>query len=162
MPTEHIEAASLCLLAEYGRKYGEVVARQSTDVLATDDKRVILALDFIRQNARRPISSRDVARFVGVSRAALGPRFKAVTRRTVNEEIRRVRLDLVKDLLAHSSTPIKQIAIETGFSGVEYLTRVFRAATGQTPALFRRSQSGWHGMKLSRESAANSPTPSAC
>jgi len=26
IPTEHIEAAGLCLLAEYGRKYGEVVA----------------------------------------------------------------------------------------------------------------------------------------
>ncbi|MBP7937362.1 MAG: DNA-binding transcriptional regulator [Phycisphaerae bacterium] len=139
-----------------------VVARQSTDVLATDDRRVIQALEFIRQNARRPISSRDVARFVGVSRAALGPRFKSVTHRTVGQEIRRVRLDLAKDLLARSNMPIKRIAIETGFSAVQYLTRVFQAATGQTPASFRRSQSGWHGMELSRESAAESPTPSTC
>jgi LacI family transcriptional regulator len=122
-----------------------VVARQSTDILATDDKRVIQALEFIRQNAHGPISSRDVAQCVGVSRAALGPRFKAVIRRTVNQEIRRVRLDLAKDLLAHSDIPIKQIAIDAGFGTIQYMTRVFRVAAGQTPASFRRSRTRWYG-----------------
>jgi LacI family transcriptional regulator len=125
-----------------------VVSRQSTDILATDDQRVIQALDFIQQNAHRPISSRDVARFVGVSRAALGPRFKSVTRRTVNQEIRHVRLDLAKALLAQTDMPIKQIAVDAGFRAIQYMTRVFRAEIGQTPASFRRSRTGRYAHSL--------------
>lgn len=132
-----------------------VVARQSTDVLATDDRRVIQALEFIRQNARRPISSGDVARFVGVCRAALGPRFKSVTRRTVGQEIRRVRLDLAKDLLAQTDMPIKEIAVGTGFRAIQYLTRVFHAATGQTPASYRRSRTGRYADSLHRSESAS-------
>jgi LacI family transcriptional regulator len=125
-----------------------VVSRQSTDILATDDQRVIQALDFIQQNAHQPISSRDVARFVGVSRAALGPRFKSVTRRTVNQEIRHVRLDLAKALLAQTDMPIKQIAVDAGFRAIQYMTRVFRAEIGQTPASFRRSRTGRYAHSL--------------
>ena len=119
-----------------------VIARQSTDTLASRDPRVIQALEYIRQNASRAISSRDVARFVGVSRATLGPPFKAVTRRTLNQEIRCIRLDLARELLERTNLPIKQIAIDSGFRAVQYLTRVFKLATGQTPAAYRRSRSG--------------------
>ncbi|MBM4093797.1 MAG: helix-turn-helix domain-containing protein, partial [Planctomycetes bacterium] len=34
--------------------------------------------------------------------------------------------------------PIKQVAQKTGFRYLPYLTRVFRAATGQTPARYRK------------------------
>jgi len=137
-----------------------VVARQSTDILATDDRRVIQALDFIRQHARGPISSRDVARSVGV--ATLGPRFKSVTRRTVNQEIRRVRLDLAKDLLAQTDLPIKEIAVEAGFRAIQYMTRVFHAATGQTPASFRRLRTDRRSVELSPEPPANPRRRSSC
>jgi transcriptional regulator GlxA family with amidase domain len=49
-----------------------------------------------------------------------------------------VQLDRVKELLVGSPTmPIKQVAREGGFSCVQYLTRVFRTATGETPARYR-------------------------
>jgi AraC-like DNA-binding protein len=32
---------------------------------------------------------------------------------------------------------IKQVARESGFASVQYMTRVFRAETGETPARFR-------------------------
>lgn len=67
-----------------------------------------------------------------------------MTRRTVNEEIRRVRLELAKDLLAHSDIPIKRIAFETGFRTIQYMSRVFRAAAGRTPASFRRARTGFY------------------
>jgi Zn-dependent peptidase ImmA (M78 family) len=45
MPTDHIEAASLCLLAEYGRKYGDVVA-PPVPVEAVLEAHLGLGLDF--------------------------------------------------------------------------------------------------------------------
>ena len=43
----------------------------------------------------------------------------------------------MKDLLAMSEMTIKQVARESGFASVQYMTRVFRAVTGETPARYR-------------------------
>ena len=36
-----------------------------------------------------------------------------------------------------SEMTIKQVARESGFASVQYMTRVFRAVTGETPARYR-------------------------
>jgi AraC-like DNA-binding protein len=43
----------------------------------------------------------------------------------------------VKELLLKPDMTIKQVARETGFSSVQYMTRVFRTAVGETPARYR-------------------------
>jgi LacI family transcriptional regulator len=72
------------------------------------------------------------------SRALLAPRFKRAVGRTFHQDFQRVRLNRAKALLVGSSLPIKQVAAAAGFAGVPYLTRVFRRATGETPAEYRR------------------------
>jgi LacI family transcriptional regulator len=62
---------------------------------------------------------------------------KHVIGRTVHQEIQQVRLNRVKNLLAMSDLTIKQVARESGFASVQYMTRVFRAVTGETPARYR-------------------------
>ena len=49
-----------------------------------------------------------------------------------------MRIERVKTLLAASHLPTKQIAAQTGFHTVQYLTRAFRKATGQTPSSYRK------------------------
>ncbi len=65
-------------------------------------------------------------------------RFKAVVGRTVDQEIRRVRLAKAKELLSGTNRPLNQIAREVGYATVQYLTEQVRKGTGQTPAVFRR------------------------
>ena len=117
-----------------------VVMRRSTDVVASEDEEVNRAVRFIREHAGRSINVVDVLAHLNVSRAALQQRMKRVLGRTIHEEIEAVRLALVKDLLAMSDLTIKQIAQNAGFSSVQYLTRVFRASVGETPAQFRRQR----------------------
>jgi LacI family transcriptional regulator len=117
-----------------------VVTRRSTDVVASEDPAVNLAAAFIRERGGRGLQVPDVTAHVKMSRASLEPRMKRVLGRTIHQEIQRVQLDRVKDLLVGSPMPIKQIAREGGFSCVQYLTRVFRAATGETPARYRSSR----------------------
>jgi LacI family transcriptional regulator len=62
---------------------------------------------------------------------------KRAVGRTIHEEIERTRLNLVKDLLLSPDITIKQAAHEAGFSSVQYMTRVFRGAVGETPARYR-------------------------
>lgn len=115
-----------------------VVARQSTDVTAVQDHQVVAAIRFIRDRAGEQIHIEDVVRQVGLSRSVIESRFKAAIGRTVHQEIRRVRIECVKQLLAATNLPIKQVASRAGFRSVQYLTRAFQAATRQTPAAFRR------------------------
>lgn len=116
-----------------------IVARMSTDVVATDDPWVARAIVYIRARACEGIQVADVLREVHLSRAALEPRFKQALGRTVHQEIQRVRLARVQELLAVTDMPIKQIAHEAGFAYPEYMMRVFRRATGQTLKQYRNA-----------------------
>lgn len=117
-----------------------VITRRSTSVLAIDDADVAEAVCFIREHACRPVKVNDVLSHVAASRASLGPRFKAVLGRTIHQEIRRVQIERAKELLSESQMPIKKVAQEAGCKTAQYLTRVFHAATGETPAAFRRGR----------------------
>lgn len=121
-----------------------IITRPSTDVLATDDSAVAEALRFIRTRACAGIRVTDVLKSVHLSRSALEPRLKKVIGRSIHQEIRRVRLERAKDLLATTDLPIKQIADQTGFRTVQYLARVFRSQVGQTPAAYRKKMRRLH------------------
>lgn len=115
-----------------------IVTRRSTDVLATEDQAVVTAVRFIRSNAYDDICVGDVLRQVNLSRSALEPRLKQVIGRTIHQEIHRIRLERVKALLSTTDLPTKQISAQAGFHSVQYLARVFRTATGLTPASYRK------------------------
>ena len=93
----------------------QVVSRMSTDVIATGDPHVAKAVLFVRQYACEGIRVADVLRHVHLSRASLEPRFKQILGRTVHQQIQRVRLSRVRELLATTDMPIKQIARQAGY-----------------------------------------------
>ena len=96
------------------------------------------ALDLVFQICILSANLRDKAlAFMGMSRATLQQRMKQTAGRTIHQEIQRIRLARVKELLVSSDLAIKQVARESGFASVQYLTRVFRAVTGETPAKYR-------------------------
>lgn len=117
----------------------EIVARMSTDVVAAEDPLVAEAIRFIRERACEGIDVGAVCRHICRSRGALEPRFKKVLGRTVHEELQRVRLARVRELLGATDLPIKQIAREAGFRYPEYLMRVFRRSTGKTLKQYREA-----------------------
>ena len=119
---------------------GRVVTRQSTDVLAVDDPRVAAAVRLINSEACKPLTVPDVLKDVPANRRWLERRFKQVLRRTIHQEIMRVRLETAKRLLIESDLPLAQIASRCGFSYQHQLGLAFRRAVGQTPATYRRTQ----------------------
>jgi LacI family transcriptional regulator len=114
-----------------------VITRRSTDVIASEDEEVNRAVSFIRENACKGLQVMDVLAHLGMSRASLQQRMKQIAGRTIHQEIQRVRLERAKQLLVMSGMTIKQIARESGFASVQYMTRMFRSATGETPAKYR-------------------------
>jgi LacI family transcriptional regulator len=115
-----------------------VVARLSTDVIAVEDRDVADTVRYIRENARRPLQIMEVVKHSGISRRALEIRFHRSLGWSIREEIERVRIDFAKQLLAETDLPTWKIADNTGFSGEDYLGKVFRRVTGATLAKYRR------------------------
>lgn len=119
-----------------------VVARQSTDVLALEDRAVAQAVRFIREHACEGIKVSDVLQGVTLSRRVLEQRFRRLLGRTPREEILQVRLARVKQLLTETDLTLYQVAERTGFEHVEYLSVVFKRETGRTPRQFRTAARG--------------------
>jgi LacI family transcriptional regulator len=132
MMENHDVSAKPMLVAPRG-----VMTRLSTDMVASEDEEVNRAVRYIRENACKGLQVADVVKYVGMSRASLQQRMKQITGRTIHQEIQRVQLARVQELLVMSGLRIKQITREAGFTSVQYMTRVFRALTGETPARYR-------------------------
>lgn len=114
-----------------------VVARRSTETVATGDAKIAAALRFIRQGTDKPLQVRDVAEHIGLSRRSLELRFRRALSRTVLTEIRRVQMERVKAFLIETDFPIQKIALQCGFASGNYLGKVFRRKFDETPQSFR-------------------------
>jgi AraC family transcriptional activator of mtrCDE len=75
-----------------------------------------------------------------MSRATFIRRFQAATGMTFGQFLTRARLMIAADLLTNSDRNIAGIAAQVGYQSESAFTRAFRAATGETPSRFRRSQ----------------------
>lgn len=114
-----------------------VVARQSTDIAATEDEKIATALRFIRHTTGRPLSVPEVAAQVGLSRRSLELRFRRMLGHTVLTEIQRSQMERARNLLLETDWTLEKIADQCGFSNGNYLGKSFRRAHGETPRRFR-------------------------
>jgi LacI family transcriptional regulator len=118
-----------------------IITRQSTDTFAIDNHDLLKALGFIRENATKAIRVEDVLEAVPMSRRTLERLFQEQLGRSPAEEIRRVRLDRAKHLLATTDLTVPKVAAACGFSTGHYLATVFRQETGITPLKYRAAAS---------------------
>lgn len=140
------EAAHLLETSMAGRKTPPVlripplgvVTRQSSDVLAIEDRDVCAALRFIRDHACDGIDVGKVVRHVPLSRRELENRFLQVIGRTPHQEILRVKIARATQLLTETDLGLDTIAERTGFRHPEYFCVAFKRETGSPPGKFRR------------------------
>jgi LacI family transcriptional regulator len=114
-----------------------VATRHSTDMLAVDDPHVATALRFIRDHACEGINVEDVVAAVPLSRRVLEARFKQLTGKTPHEEIQRVQIDRVQQLLTQTDMSLEAIAHRCGFRHAEYMGVAFKRVVGIPPGRFR-------------------------
>jgi len=115
-----------------------VVTRQSTDVLAMEDRMVAKALQFIRNHANEPIQVADVVEAVPISRRLLQKRFQMALGRTILDEIRHARAEQVAKMLSDTNLPISTIALACGFPSIDHIARSFRKIKGMSPLAYRK------------------------
>ena len=115
-----------------------VIPRLSTDILAVEDAQLLKALRFIRDHARVNMSVADVARAAGLSRRALENRFRLELGRSILREIRRVRVDLIAQMLMETDLPVSDIAGALGYENLQHIARYFRKEKHMSLMAFRK------------------------
>ncbi len=119
-----------------------IITRQSTDTMAIGNPLLLQALGYIREHATEPIRINDVLRAVPISRRSLERFFHDLLGRSPAEEIRRVRIERAKQLLATTDLAIPKVAKASGFGTGEYLATLFRQEVGMTPLKYRAAARG--------------------
>lgn len=119
-----------------------VVTRQSSDLLSVSDPQVAKALQLIRDHADDGVAVTTVQQAVGLSRRSLDYRFLSVLGRTVHDEITRVRMERLADLLIGTDRTLTQLAEGLNFNHSEYMGVAFKKFTGKSPGEYRRANRG--------------------
>ena len=115
-----------------------IVERQSTEIQAMQDKLVVQALKFIKENVQRPITVNDLTTALRCNRRVLEIRFKGEVGRTLHKEIRRARIQRACKLLRETDMLIEVLSEVCGYSNRERFNAAFRSEMGKTPSIYRR------------------------
>lgn len=119
-----------------------VVARESTDYFAVEDALVGEALRYISAHLREPLRVEMIAHELAVSTRSLQQHFSEALGRGVSEEIRRLRIESAKRMLAEPGLQIARIAELNGFRQSDIMNQVFRRELGMTPSAYRKKVLG--------------------
>nr|WP_300839037.1 AraC family transcriptional regulator [uncultured Acetatifactor sp.] len=95
------------------------------------------AKDYIRRNFASPMGIADVAAYLGVSQSHLSREFYRETGGRPIDYLTKIRLDRAVDMLTAGDRSIREVGEESGFSGGNYFSKVFKRHMGMTPAAFR-------------------------
>lgn len=94
--------------------------------------------DLVHQHIDESITVDSLAVALGLSPEQFARRFKRTTGRSPYQFVIDERLDLAREMLLRGA-PIAEIAVQTGFTHQEHLTRMFGRRFGVTPGRFRTS-----------------------
>lgn len=115
-----------------------VVTRHSTNVFAVIHEGVAKALVCIQERYYDPdLRSAEVVRASGMSRSRLHDAFTKHVGCSVSEMIRQQRINGAKRLLRDTDRKAEQVALQSGFTSAERMSKVFKRALGKSPRAYR-------------------------
>lgn len=117
-----------------------IVTRQSSDIIALDDVEVAAAVRYIRLHACDGIGVKHVLNAVPISRSALERRMRRMLGRTPKEEIARVQIERVRQLLVETDLSLSGVAAACGFPYPQYMGTLFKQYFDCTPGQYRARQ----------------------
>ena len=92
-------------------------------------------LDYINENiSDSNLSVEELASQLKLSRSQLYRKIKALTGQTVNEFIRKIRLERAKQILDSGNANISEACFSVGFSSPSYFSKCFKAHFGVLPS----------------------------
>jgi AraC family carnitine catabolism transcriptional activator len=125
--------------AEYGTPDRWLPDGAAGGPFASDSDAVVARARAIMQaHVDDPLSCGAVAQQLGLSLRQLERRFKQQLGQTLNGEYMLVRVEKAHQYLQQTSLSVTEVAALTGFSSVEYFSKVYRRVFGVVPSTDRR------------------------
>ena len=91
----------------------------------------------IADNSHTRIEVKNVVTAVATNRRSLERKFRSILGQSISNEITRLRLDRAKRRMVETDTPMKEIALDSGFRDADHLYKVFQRVIGIPPTRFR-------------------------
>ena len=132
---EAVLAHLTLLLVSLSRLAADVVG----DLRLKDETLLAEVFGFIEDHYHEPISLRDVARAVSLSRGHLTTVVRRKTGRTVQEWIAERRMAEARRLLVETDLSVEEVGRRVGYGESGYFVRSFRRTHGATPLAWRRA-----------------------
>jgi AraC-like DNA-binding protein len=103
------------------------------------EEQVLRAIQFMRDNIKRPLDLRECARRAGWSPSHFSQMFKRQTNISPMEFFARLKMTRACELLTTTDSPVKQISNELGFEDPFYFSRLFRNRLHLAPSSYRNT-----------------------
>lgn len=119
----------------FDKYFGEISgAKEKTNTTSIDKEFIQKVLNFINENmSDSDLSVELLASELNLSRSQLYRKIKTLTGQTVNEFLRKTRLQRAKQLLESGSVNVSEVCYKVGFASPSYFTKCFKAHFGVLP-----------------------------
>lgn len=98
------------------------------------------ACDYVKKNYHKPLTLEETADLVCLSPAYFSRIFKDEMTVNFNTYVNQIRVEAARKLLLNESASLADIAVQAGFDGQSYFSKVFKKLTGVTPGKYRESR----------------------
>lgn len=130
-------AEAVAMVVEHSR------ARPAPAALPAADRRLLQELTaYLDAHCGEDLPREQLARMACMSPTKLKRVFRQYHGCTITEYLRRLRMRRAEQLLAGTELTVGQVARQVGYQSASRFAAVFRQATGQTPAAYRRGSRG--------------------
>ena len=102
------------------------------------DELVLSAIAIMEEAVEERLRMADLAAGLGVSTDKLERAFRAAAGVAPSAYYRRLRLRRAADLLAHSTLPVRDVALACGFNNMSSFARAFKGYKGHSPGSVRK------------------------
>lgn len=127
-------------LAPHARTLSRAKGREVRHAVALDA--AARALEYLRQNFRRPVTLRELAEVCRMEEEAFGRFFKRSTGYSFKEVLNEVRMASVTRMLVETTLSVNEVAFRSGFHNLSHFNRLFKSQRQCTPTEYRESLAG--------------------
>ena len=126
----------------FGGHYGplRVVVRSSTEFFEVSDPIAVRIMELIRINrGDNNLRVSDILRSIPMSERRAQERFKSVVGHSIKEEIKRVRMNNICELVRETDLSFAEISSSFGFENANHLGQFFKKEHGITMGEYRKN-----------------------
>jgi len=109
------------------------------NIKAIHDSNISKALHYIHENALKgPLTIEEIIKNIPISRRVFEAKFKKEVGRTPFQEILRLKINRIKELLINTDMSLLEISERAGIEHQSYMGFIFKKEMGISPRLYRK------------------------